>query len=90
MQIRKTKVLDGTDREILRVLYLEKLLVTRQIARRVGLTCSAIVPRLSNLKERGIIKQIGVNQIRSFERNFGDKKVKINSPRSIYWELDLK
>jgi DNA-binding Lrp family transcriptional regulator len=90
MQVRKSKALDGTDRDILRILYLKSPLVTRQIAKNVGLTGSAVVPRLNNLKELGIIKQHKLEKIRNFERSFGNKTLKINSPRSIYWGLDIK
>jgi len=90
MVVRKNKVLDGIDREILRALYINRPLVTRQIAKCIGISCSAVVPRLNNLMEKGIIKQTRTARVRSFERVFGNKKVRINSPQSIYWDLDLK
>jgi DNA-binding Lrp family transcriptional regulator len=87
---RKKKKLDGIDREILRVLYLRRPLPSRQIARFVGLSTPAIFPRLKNLKSEGIIKISRIYGIRIFERNFGNKNVKIKSPQSIFWDLDLK
>ena len=90
MKKRKKRVLDGIDREILRVLYIRRPLVGRQIARSVGLTSSAIAPRLMNLKEMGIIKPVKISKIRVFERKFGNQIVKIKAPRNIFWGLDLK
>ncbi len=90
MQVRKKRVLDGIDREILRALYKEGSLVSRQIAKSVGLSSSAITPRLNNLRKKGIIKQNKVAGIRSFKRAFGKKVRRIKAPRSIFWDLDLK
>ena len=56
MKKRKKRELDGIDREILRVLYKRKNLVSSAIARYVGLSASAIFPRLENLKDKGIIR----------------------------------
>ena len=42
---RKNKELDGIDREILRVLYLYRPIVSRKIAKSVGISASAIGPR---------------------------------------------
>jgi len=58
--IRRKKVLDGIDREILRCLYQRnpKPMVSRNIAKCVGRTPSAISPRLNNLKTQGIIKPV--------------------------------
>jgi len=89
MQKRKKKIFDGTDRDILRVLYEKRPLVSREIARKVGLSAAAIAPRLSNLQEKGIIKKVKVSGIRKFERNFKNKKIKVSAPRSIFWSLDL-
>ena len=90
MRIRKKKKLDGIDREILRVLFYRKPLPSRQIAHAVGLTPAAIIPRLNNLMENGIIKIFLISKIRVFERSFGNNIVKIKSPRNIFWDLDLK
>ena len=89
MKIRKKKILDGIDKEILRVLYSRRPLVSRQIAKFVGLSPAAISPRLENLKNMGIIKNGKKSKTRVYERTFGKKTVKIHSPRSIYWDLDL-
>ena len=90
MKKRKKKILDGIDREILRVLYTRHPLPSRKIARYVGLTTPAIFPRLENLKSNGIIKISKVYGYRIFERSFGNKLRKIKSPQSIFWDLDLK
>ena len=89
--IRKNKILDGIDREILRCLYQSsKPLVSSNIAKCVGRTPSAISPRLNNLKSQGIIKQTKITGLRSFNRQFGNRSVRISAPRSIFWGLDLK
>lgn len=90
MKKRKKKILDGIDREILRVLYSRRPLASRQIAKYVGLSTPAIFPRLNNLKIQGIIKISKIYGFRIFERTFGNKIRKIKSPQSIYWDLDLK
>ena len=87
---RKKTILDGIDKEILRALNIRSPMVSREIARIVGLTASAIGLRLNNLKGLGIIRIAKMSKLRIFERKFGNKKVKISSARSIYWELDLK
>jgi len=90
MQKRKKKILDGTDKKILRTLYIKRPLVSRQIAKIIGLSASAIAPRLNYLEEKGILKQSKLEGIRRFKRTFGDNIKKIESPRSIFWDLDLK
>ena len=58
---RKKKVLDGIDREMLR--YMNKArrpLVSRQLARYVRVTPSAIAPRLINLRNKGIIVELEI------------------------------
>jgi hypothetical protein len=90
MKKRKKKILDGIDREILRVLYSRRPLASRQIARYVGLSAPAIFPRLNHLKSQGIIKISKVCGYRTFKRTFGNKVKKIKSPQSICWDLDLE
>lgn len=90
MKRRKKKELDGIDREILRALYKRECLVSSAIANYVGMSSSAIFPRLENLKERGIIKQAKVSGSRVYFRNFNGKKTKIKSARSIYWKIDFR
>ncbi len=85
MQKRKTKILDGVDKEILRVLYEKKSLPGRQIARKVGLTASAIALRLDNLMCLGYLRK-SEGAIRCFNR----RNSKVKSPICIHWELDLK
>jgi DNA-binding Lrp family transcriptional regulator len=91
MQIRKKEELDGIDKEILRAIYYKKRpLVGFQIAKIVGLTPSAITPRLVSLLSHGILKKERVSGIRKFKRKFGNSFVTVKSHRSIYWGLDLK
>lgn len=90
MQKRKKKELDGIDKEILRLLYYQGPLVSSAIGKLVGLSPTAIAPRLENLKEKGIIRYAKVLGMRSFKKKVSGKFVKINSPRSIYWEIDLE
>jgi len=89
MKKRKKKNLDGIDREILRALYREGALVSSAIAKRVGLTASAITPRLVHLKDLGILRHGKVLGLRTFRRKFNNKSVLIKAPRSIFWEIDL-
>jgi predicted transcriptional regulator len=89
MQVRKKKVLDGIDKEILRTLYEKRPLVSREIAKSVGLTAGAIAPRLNNLKKKRILKIKGTEGLRTFKRSFNGKVKLIKSPRSILWDLDL-
>ena len=90
MPNRKKNLLDGIDKEILRALLIRRPLVTRKIAQLVGLTASAITPRLNQLKNRGLIKISKSEGIRTFNRKFGNRTVRIKSPRKIFWDLDLK
>ena len=90
MKLRKKEVLDGIDREILRVLLKRRPLVSRQIAGKVGLTPSAIAPRLMNLKKKGILKTVKILGMRKFKRKCKNKIRNIKSPRSIYWDIDIK
>ena len=87
---RKKKELDGIDREILRLLYKKGRTVSNRISEYVGLSASAIFPRLNNLLEKGIIKKEEAGKERVFYRKVGGKKIKIKSKRMIYWEIDLK
>ncbi|MFA5857352.1 MAG: AsnC family transcriptional regulator [Candidatus Pacearchaeota archaeon] len=88
MKERKKKVLDGIDKEILRALMIRSPLVTSEIGKIVGLTSSAIKPRLNNLKTEGIIKISKTQGIRVFKRNFGNRQVTVRAARSISWEID--
>jgi DNA-binding Lrp family transcriptional regulator len=89
MILRKKKTIDGMDREILRRIHqAQKALTSRQIANKVNLSGSAILPRLQNLRLQGILKA-NPTGMRRFERTFDKKSVKIKAPRSIFWELDI-
>ncbi len=90
MQSRKTRVIDGTDREILRALYEKRPLAGRQIARRVGITASAVAPRLCNLLSVGIIKKVKVEGMRHFQREINGQMEMVKCPRRIIWDLDIK
>ena len=91
MQVRKNKILDGVDKDILRVLYYKnKPLVGSEIARVIGLSCTAISPRLNSLLEKGILRKSKISKLRKFKRNYNNKIKKINSHSRIYWEIDLK
>ena len=90
MHIRKNKVIDGVDRQILRVLYIQGSLVSREIAKNIGISSSAISPRLENLKEMGIIKQSYQSSIRKFRRKNKGKQKTIISPIKKIWKIDLK
>lgn len=87
---KRKKYFDGTDKDILRILYLKHPLVTSEIAKVAGLTVSGIIPRLVNLMEKGILKKEVIGQVRTFDRKFGDKIKRVNSPSSIMWNLDIK
>ncbi len=90
MTNKQKKYFDGTDKDILRILYLKHPLVTREIAKGIGLTCSGVIPRLANLLEKGILKKEIIGQVRIFDRKFGTKIKRVNSPSSILWDLDIK
>ena len=90
MKTRKKETFDGIDREILRALKTRRPLVTRNIAKIVGLTPSAISPRLNHLKKEGILKISKIDTMRTFQRVFSGRVMKIRAPRSIYWDIDLK
>jgi DNA-binding Lrp family transcriptional regulator len=89
MKERKKKIFDGIDKEILRVLSQRRPLVSRQIAKYVGLSSAGITSRLENLENLGIIKKVKKSKIRVFKRSYGKKTVTIHSPRNIFWDLDL-
>ncbi|MBR9705050.1 winged helix-turn-helix transcriptional regulator [Candidatus Pacearchaeota archaeon] len=87
---RKKKIFDGIDKEIIRLLLVKNPLSSRQIAINVGLTPSAISPRLNNLKKKGILVRKKISVLRCFNRRYGDSVLKIKSPRCILWDLDIK
>jgi DNA-binding Lrp family transcriptional regulator len=89
-KIRKKRFIDGTDREIIRILNKKSPLVTRRIGKYVGLTSPSIILRLNNLKEKGILRIVNVSKMRVYERVFGNKTILIKSPKKILWDIDLK
>ena len=90
MHHRKKILLDGMDREILRILYFNGPLVTREIAYRAGLSAPAARSRLENLRKKKIIKIRKISKIRRFKRGFEKGVMVIKAPRFILWDLDLK
>ena len=90
MQVRVKKELDGIDREILRVLYKNGPLNARTISSAISLSAPAVSLRLNSMKEKGLLRIHSSLGLRSFTRKFGRGVIKIKSPRSIYWEVDLK
>lgn len=95
MRIRKKRTIDGTDREILRILHgARRPLTGSNIAKRINYSPSAIKPRLTNLKLKGILKPVKIGGLRSFNRTFKSPKrtftKTIKAPSSILWGLDIK
>ena len=87
---RKKKTIDGMDRSILRSINSSRRsLSSRQIAKNVNMSSSAILVRLNNLRVRGILKS-KAQGIRKFNRTFSNNKTRtIKAPRSIYWDIDI-
>lgn len=80
MIFRKKRIIDGMDREILRTLVNRAVPPTsRQIAKQINLSPPAIFPRLRNLQNQGIVKQVDCGAMRK----------KTNAPSRICWGLDL-
>ena len=90
VQVRKKKELDGTDREILRILYSDGAMVGSRIGKLVGLSPPAIAPRLNSLLGKGILKKSKILGVRKFRKKISGRVVHVSSPRGIYWEIDLK
>ena len=87
--IRKKKILDGTDKEILRNLRAREIgLSGSRLAKAVGISPSAITPRLKNLKKKGIIVD-ECKGFRNFKRKFGTKTKTVRSCSKRVWKLDL-
>jgi len=94
---RKKTAIDSVDRDILRHMNLVKRnLSGAHIAKQIGLSPSAIAPRLVNLKSKGIIKPMKILGIRNFTRIFTGTTIrptiekKISAPRSILWGINFK
>jgi DNA-binding Lrp family transcriptional regulator len=90
MQVRHKENLDGIDREILRILYKNGPLNARTISSAINLSPPAVSLRLNSLKKKGLVRIHSSLGIRIFRREFNGSKVKIKSPRSIYWEVDIE
>lgn len=90
---RNRRLIDSTDGDTLRLLYHKKKPLTgNRIAKSIGISPSALSPRLKRLHSNGIIKPVRIGGTREFKRKFGDSKkyTKIIAPRSISWALDIK
>lgn len=94
VKARKKKLLDGTDKQIIRFIHLSKRPATaNKIASRMNFSASGIKPRLDNLQNKGILKTVNSGKMRTFERNFkikgNDTRKIINAPSKILWDIDL-
>ena len=88
---RKKRTIDGIDRDVLRFLMkTNRAPTSRKIAQTVSLSGASIMPRLNNLASQGIIKEVKCGKLRTFDRKFGSKSVKIKAPSMKCWSLDLK
>jgi len=88
---RKKKTIDGIDRDVLRFLRsTNRTPTSRQIAQKVNLSGASIMPRLNNLKSQGIIKDVKCGKMRTFDRRFGNRTIKIKAPSMKCWGLNLK
>lgn len=86
--VRKKQALDGIDREILRTLLSSRPLVTRRLAFAVGLTPAAVVPRLEQLEQKGILVS-SASSYRTFSRVIRGVKRRVKVPQKRLWDLDL-
>ena len=81
---RKKTRIDGTDKEILRLLRdANRSLTGRQIARRVNLSSPSIRPRMDNLQLQGIVKPMKIGRNRTIHSN-------LKVPSKILWGIDFK
>ncbi len=87
---RKKRIVDSRDRDMLRLIKLRGRPMTgNQIAKKIHLSPASVNIRLADLKFKGIVKKTDIKGIRSFERTMYGKTVKIRSPRSVLWDIDL-
>lgn len=85
--------LDGTDREILKVLYSNgnhASMAPKQISKRINLSLSSINTRLENMKAIGIAKSFRGPGKRNFFGIFGSKTSISKQFKQTYWALDLE
>lgn len=90
---KRNRIIDSTNREILRLMYnARRELTGNQIARRINLSAPAIRPRLNNLRNMGIVRPVRTGKERTFRRTFGDSNtfVRIRAPSKIHWGLDIQ
>ncbi len=87
-------ILDGTDKEILRLLLAaQRPLSGNAISETIGLSAPSTNIRLGKLNEKGIVRISKSSQNRNFTRTFNTKKgprtVKISAPAKKLWEIDF-
>lgn len=86
-QIKKKRLVDSTDKEILRFMYdankINRQITGNQIAKKINLSAPAIKPRLLNLQKQGIVKTINIGRMRALGK-------KIKAPSRIFWGIDFK
>jgi len=85
---KRRKIVDSTDREILRFMYnARRNLTGNQIAKKIGMSPPAIKPRLVGLQRRGIVKPFEIGK----PRKIGIRKTRmITAPSRIFWGLDMQ
>lgn len=82
--IKKKRLVDSVDREILRFMYNANRPTTgNQISKKVNLSPPAIKPRLMNLQKQGIVKTIKIGEMRLLRK-------KVKAPSKILWGIDFK
>ncbi|MBT4174855.1 winged helix-turn-helix transcriptional regulator [archaeon] len=92
MKKKKRIRVDGTDRDILRIMNkANRPLSGNFIAKKVKLSSPAIRPRLNILNSKGIVKPIKIGGKRSWDRTFSSSKKtqRISAPSKILWGLDI-
>ncbi len=86
-QIKKKRLVDSTDKEILRFMYdankINRQITGNQIAKKINLSAPAIKPRLLNLQRQGIVKPISTGKMRLLGK-------RTKAPSRIFWGIDFK
>ena len=89
-----SRVLDGTDKEILRLLHAaQRPLSGNAISESIGLSPPSTNIRLARLEEKGILRISKSALPRTFTRTFktkdGSRIVRISAPAKKLWEIDF-
>ena len=83
-QTKRKRLVDSTDKEILRFMYsANRPLTGNQISKKVNLSPPAIKPRLVNLQNQGIVKTLKIGGMRTLSK-------KVKAPSRIFWGIDFK